>query len=146
MRAENARMRPVLLLPLLALLLGCGPNRPENAIVVDFGCYEIQHVAGWHASGQANFSEIVVRGDPTEDCPNLAKLSFELYADANGNGALDAGESLMSGSEEYTEFTTSARIYPTSQEAQRGTGPLYYRVVLTDSSGATYVSEGPCPK
>jgi len=138
-------MRIALTFLLLPLLQACGPERPENAIVANFGCYEIQHVAGFYESGSAHFSEIVVRGDSTDDCPNLAKITFDLFADANGNGALDAGESLLNGSEEYSEFTTSARIYPTSQEVERGSGPLWYSVVLIDSEGVQHTSVGACP-
>lgn len=139
-------MRTALSIFALTLLQACGPDRPENAIVADFGCYELQHVAGYYESGSAHFSEIVVRGDSTESCADLAKITFDLFADANGNGSLDAGESLLGGSEEYAAYTTSARIYPISREALRGSGPLWYSVVLVDSNGAEHVSLGACPE
>ncbi len=144
MRAENAPMRLMKLTLLFALLTSCGPDRPENAIVTEFGCLELQHVGGWYESGQAHFGEIVVRSKESEDCPQIAQLEFQLFADANGNGNMDGAETLMSGFEQYTAFVTNTRIYPTAKEVERGSGPLWYRVIVTDSSGQAHVNVGPC--
>lgn len=139
-------MRTALFIIALTFLQACGPDRPENATVADFGCFEIQHVAAHYSGGAAHFSEIIVRGDATDDCPRLARITFDLFADANGNGQLDANESLLAGDQQYAEFTTSARIYPTSHKVERGSGPLWYRVMLTDSEGTEHVSLGACPE
>ncbi len=128
----------------------CGPERPENAIVEDFGCFELQHLAGYVAQGEAHFGEIIVRGEVSPECPNLAKIEYSLFADANGNGAPDESEILLSGAETYAAFTTSARLYATASgkqlDAFPGKGPLRYRITLTDSTGAKYVSDGLCPE
>ena len=135
-------------LPILAaglLLAGCGPKRPENAIVIAFDCLELQHVAGGYEDGEAYFGEIVVRGSADEGCATLSRIDFKLFADANENEVAEPKEVLHSGSETYGEYTTSARIYATSSPAARGTGTLRYEVSVTDSEGALFQSTGPCP-
>ena len=130
----------------VALTTSCGPKRPENAIIVDFGCFELQHVGGWHSSGIANFGEVIVRSEDDTTCPTLAELGFTLFADTNVNGVADESEVLLATTEEYGAFTTNARIYPTENQVARGDGPLWYRIVLVDSQGEEYVSAGACPE
>lgn len=139
-------MRSFVLFLFGLVLASCGPKRPENAIVIAFECLELQHLAGGYDDGEAYFGEIVVRGSAKEGCATLSRIDFILFADANKNEVAEPNEILHEGGEDYGDFTTSARIYATSKEAERGTGPLRYEVALTDSSGITFKSKGFCPE
>ena len=126
----------------LLVLAACGTKRPENAIVADFPCLEIEHYGASVTGKKVLIEEVIVRAKSDESsCPLLASIEAVLFDDADGDGKVSGEkEEIFKVSREFTDHTVSARLHESSAELISGiaTNALKLRIRVTDQNGESF--------
>ena len=126
----------------LLALVACGTKRPENAIVADFPCLEIEHYGASVVGKKVLIEEVIVRVKTDDSsCPALATIEAVLFDDADGDGRISGEEEeIFKVSRTFTEHTVSARLHPSSAVLVSGiaTEALKLHITVTDQDGASF--------
>lgn len=136
----NVLTRSVLVTCVLAAA-GCGSKRPENAIVADFPCLEIEHYGAVLSGKQAFIDDVIVRvKSDDESCPGLASVEAVLFDDDDGDGRDSESEEIFKVYRDFAEHTVSARLEHSTITMVQGIAvdALKLRITVTDHAGGSF--------